>query len=68
MKSNRVVLSLLLSEAPQPTLVSATMADPLSLLRQYTVSGKDIIEKDERIIFGEFAWPKNVKTNYMIYG
>ncbi|ODN06259.1 Parafibromin [Orchesella cincta] len=44
------------------------MADPLSLLRQYTVSGKDIIEKEEKIIFGEFAWPKNVKTNYMIYG
>lgn len=44
------------------------MADPLSLLRQYHVNQKEIVEKDLKILFGEFAWPKNVKTNYMIWG
>ncbi len=44
------------------------MADPLSLLRQYNVSGKEITEKEDNILFGEFSWPKNVKTNYMVYG
>ncbi|XP_045468144.1 parafibromin-like [Harmonia axyridis] len=44
------------------------MADPLSLLRQYNVSKKEIIERDGQIIFGEFSWPKNVKTNYLMYG
>lgn len=44
------------------------MADPLSLLRQYTMIQKDPNDTGDRLIFGEFAWPKNVKTNYMIYG
>ncbi|CAG9773116.1 unnamed protein product [Ceutorhynchus assimilis] len=44
------------------------MADPLSLLRQYNVNKKEIIERDGQIIFGEFSWPKNVKTNYLMYG
>lgn len=44
------------------------MADPLSLLRQYNVNKKEIIERDDQIIFGEFSWPKNVKTNYLTYG
>ncbi|XP_028164362.1 parafibromin [Ostrinia furnacalis] len=44
------------------------MADPLSLLRQYNVNKKEIIERDNQIIFGEFSWPKNVKTNYLMYG
>ena len=44
------------------------MADPLSLLRQYNVSKKEIIERDNQIIFGEFSWPKNVKTNYLVWG
>lgn len=44
------------------------MADPLSLLRQYNVSKKDIIEKNDYICFGESCWPKNVKTNYLSYG
>uniref|UniRef100_A0A2P2I2X2 Parafibromin-like n=1 Tax=Hirondellea gigas TaxID=1518452 RepID=A0A2P2I2X2_9CRUS len=43
------------------------MADPLSLLRQYNVSKKEIINKDN-VIFGEFSWPKTVKTNYQVYG
>ncbi|XP_071097734.1 parafibromin-like [Haliotis cracherodii] len=44
------------------------MADVLSLLRQYNIQKKEIIEKDDQIIFGEFAWPKNVKTNYTVWG
>ncbi|KAM3966631.1 parafibromin-like [Aphomia sociella] len=44
------------------------MADPLSLLRQYNVNKKEIIERDNQIIFGEFSWPKNVKTNYLVWG
>ncbi|CAG0886289.1 unnamed protein product [Cyprideis torosa] len=44
------------------------MADPLSLLRQYHSQKKLPVERDGDIIFGEFAWPKNVKTNYVIYG
>jgi len=44
------------------------MADPLSLLRQYSMQRKQIIERDNNIIFGEFSWPKTVKTNYVIYG
>ncbi|XP_054272349.1 parafibromin [Macrosteles quadrilineatus] len=44
------------------------MADPLSLLRQYNVNKKEIIERENQIIFGEFSWPKNVKTNYLMWG
>jgi parafibromin len=44
------------------------MADPLSLLRQYHILRKQIIERENTIIFGEFSWPKTVKTNYVIWG
>ena len=44
------------------------MADPLSLLRQYIMQKKQIIERDDNITFGEFSWPKTVKTNYLIKG
>jgi len=44
------------------------MADPLSLLRQYNVNKKEITERGDTIIFGEFSWQKNVKTNYLAYG
>lgn len=44
------------------------MADPLSLLRQFNVNKKEIVEREGQIIFGEFSWPKTVKTNYLIYG
>lgn len=50
------------------SLKRITMADPLSLLRQYNVNKKEIIEREGQIIFGEFSWPKNVKTNYLVYG
>ena len=44
------------------------MADPLSLLRQFNMQRKTIVERDNHIIFGEFSWPKTVKTNYVIWG
>ncbi|KOB74261.1 Parafibromin [Operophtera brumata] len=49
-------------------LIRIIMADPLSILRQYNVNKKEIIERDSEIIFGEFSWSKNVKTNYLMYG
>ena len=44
------------------------MADALSVLRQYTIEKKEIHERDDQIIFGDFAWPKTAKTNYLIWG
>ncbi|XP_052789744.1 parafibromin-like [Mya arenaria] len=44
------------------------MADVLSILRQYNINKKEIIETDGQIIFGEFAWPKDVRTNYLVWG
>jgi len=44
------------------------MADALTVLRQYNVEKKDIVQRDEQVIFGDFAWPSNTKTNYLIYG
>ena len=43
------------------------MADPLSLLRQYNIQKKEIIERDNLIIFDQLAWPKTVNTNYVAY-
>uniref|UniRef100_A0A8C2WR24 Cell division cycle 73, Paf1/RNA polymerase II complex component, homolog (S. cerevisiae) n=1 Tax=Cyclopterus lumpus TaxID=8103 RepID=A0A8C2WR24_CYCLU len=44
------------------------MADVLSVLRQYNIQKKEIVAKGNEVIFGEFSWPKNVKTNYIIWG
>ncbi|GAB1597652.1 parafibromin-like [Argonauta hians] len=44
------------------------MADVLSILRQYNISKKEIIDKGDQVIFGEFAWPKSTKTNYIVWG
>ncbi|XP_077492132.1 parafibromin-like [Amblyomma americanum] len=44
------------------------MADPLSMLRQFSVNKKDITEKNSQIIFDEYSWPKTVKTNYIVWG
>ena len=43
------------------------MADCLSLLRQYNIQKKEIIERDDLIIFDAIAWPKTTKTNYAVY-
>ncbi|ELU13919.1 hypothetical protein CAPTEDRAFT_183964 [Capitella teleta] len=44
------------------------MADVLSIIRQYNVEKRDIVERDDQVIFGDFAWKKNAKTNYLIWG
>ena len=52
------------------TLITAhlvKMADCLSLLREYNVQKKEIIERDNLIIFDQLAWPKHVKTNYLVF-
>ncbi|KAL5483780.1 hypothetical protein EMCRGX_G020194 [Ephydatia muelleri] len=43
------------------------MADCLSLLRQYNIQKKEIVERDGLIIFDQVAFPKNAKTNHLIY-
>jgi hypothetical protein len=45
--------------------IEASGVSRKSLLRQYNISKKEIIESDGQIIFGEFAWSKIVKTNYL---
>lgn len=47
---------------------SLSMADLLSLLRDYNINKKEIIETDADVIFGDFSWPKSAKTNYVIWG
>ncbi|XP_072176223.1 parafibromin-like [Diadema setosum] len=44
------------------------MADVLSILRLYHSQNKEINERDNDVIFGEFSWPKDTKTNYVICG
>ncbi|VUZ49440.1 unnamed protein product [Hymenolepis diminuta] len=44
------------------------MADVLSLLREYTIANKNIAEIGNEIIFGEIAWPRKTKTNYIMWG
>ena len=43
------------------------MADPLSLLRQYNINKKEIIERADEVIFDEFSFPRTAKTNYVIF-
>ena len=49
---------------------SSAMADPLTLLRQYYTTGKseEIVEAEGQIVFGDLAWPKDVRTNFKAYG
>ncbi|KAM7336025.1 hypothetical protein ACRRTK_004518 [Alexandromys fortis] len=59
---------------PEPAAAAAAaakgakMADVLSVLRQYNIQKKEIVVKGDEVIFGEFSWPKNVKTNYVVWG
>lgn len=43
------------------------MSDPLKLLREYIISSKTIKEKDDYIIFGDTAFLKTAKTNYLVW-
>ena len=44
------------------------MADPLSLLRQFNMKRKTIVERDGQVIFREFSCSKTVNTNYVEWG
>ncbi|XP_049511439.1 parafibromin [Dermacentor silvarum] len=46
----------------------AANMDPLSLLRQFNITKKDISESNSHLFFGEYSWPKTVKTNYLVWG
>lgn len=43
------------------------MADCLTLLRQYNTQKKEIVERDNLVIFEKTAWPKTAKTSYLLY-
>lgn len=43
------------------------MADVLLLLRDYNINKKEIFERDDLFIFGELAWPKKARTNFLIW-
>lgn len=47
---------------------TTTMSDALSLLRNFVKNRKEFFEEDDKIVFGDVAYPKNVKTNFLIYG
>lgn len=42
------------------------MADPLTLLRQFNISKKNIVEREDQIIFDTISFLKTAKTNYVI--
>jgi hypothetical protein len=44
------------------------MADALSLLRQFTIEKKEYAAENDRFIFNDLAYPKDIKTNYLVYG
>lgn len=44
------------------------MADALSLLREYNINKRAIQEHDGLIQLGDFQWPKDIKTNYIMWG
>ena len=43
------------------------MANALTLLRQFTIDGKHVEEREDHIIFGEFSWKKDSLTNFVKY-
>jgi len=44
------------------------MADPISLLRQFVTENKEYTLENDRFVFNDLAYPKDVKTNYLVYG
>ena len=46
---------------------NSNMANALTLLRQFTIDGKHIEEREDHIIFGEFSWKKDSLTNFVKY-
>jgi hypothetical protein len=44
------------------------MADALSLLRQFTIDNKEYTIENDRFVFNDLAYTKDIKTNYLVYG
>lgn len=44
------------------------MADALSLLRQFTIENKEYAIDNDRFVFNDLAYQKDIKTNYLVYG
>lgn len=44
------------------------MSDALGMLRTFVKSKKDFHEDEDKIIFGDVFYYKNIKTTYLIYG
>ncbi|CAF1152172.1 unnamed protein product [Rotaria sp. Silwood1] len=44
------------------------MADALSLLRQFTIENKEYTIENDRFVFNDLAYTKDIKTNYLVYG
>jgi parafibromin len=44
------------------------MSDALSLLRNSLINHKEFNEEEDKIVFGDVYYPKDTKTNYVIYG
>jgi hypothetical protein len=42
--------------------------DALSLLRHFLINKKEYIQDGDKIIFGDVFYPKDTKTNYVIFG
>ena len=40
----------------------------LSLLRQFTIENKEYTIENDRFVFNDLAYPKDIKTNYLVYG
>lgn len=44
------------------------MADAISLLRQFIIENKEFTVENDRFVFNDLAYPKDIKTNYLVYG
>jgi parafibromin len=44
------------------------MADALSLLRQFIIENKEYTIENDRFVFNDLAYAKDIKTNYLVYG
>ncbi len=44
------------------------MSDALALLRTFVKGKREFHEEDDKIIFGDVFYYKNIKTTYLIYG
>ena len=64
---SRAIFCLAAAHSKSVSFQVTNMADPLSLLRQYNINKKEIIERADEIIFDEFSFPRIAKTNYVIF-